>query len=127
MITQLPNAPNNIAAFRATGQEVTQLDFDSVVMPVVKEVVEKTGELNFILVLDTPIKNFTVGAWMKDALVGLQNLTKWNRAAIVTDSEGIRKFTDIFSKLMIGEFRGFPKSNLKDAIDWVAGRQEPHK
>ena len=108
-----------MVGFRATG-EVTENDFTNLVIPQVKAQVEKTGKLNYMLILDTSIKNFTFGAWLKDALLGIKNLTKWNRAAIVSDSAVIRKFTDIFSVLIPGEFKGFEHNELKDAIDWTA-------
>ncbi len=122
MIHYLDELPENIAGFRATG-EVTEVDFINTVMPKVKELVDKTGQLNYLLVLETSIKNFTLGAWIKDALMGIKHLTKWNRAAIVTDVEAIRTFTDIFSIFLPGEFRGFEHSELQEAIDWVSEKR----
>ncbi|MGV3696693.1 STAS/SEC14 domain-containing protein [Flavobacterium sp.] len=122
MIHYLDELPENIAGFRATG-EVTEVDFINTVMPKVKELVDKTGQLNYLLVLETSIKNFTLGAWMKDALMGIKHLTKWNRAAIVTDVEAIRTFTDIFSIFLPGEFRGFEHSELQEAIDWASEKK----
>lgn len=121
MMHLIDNLPTNMVGFRATG-EVTEHDFTSLVIPQVKAQVEKTGKLNYMLILDTSVKNFTLGAWLKDVLLGLKNLTKWNRAAIVCDSSIIRKFTDIFSIFMPGEFKGFEFKNLKAAIDWTAER-----
>lgn len=120
MITQIYDVPDNMVAFRAEGQ-VSSDDFD-IVNQKSAELVEKTNKLNYLLLLDTPIKEFTSGAWLQDILLGMQNITKWNRAAIITDSEGIQDFTAIFSKVMPGEFRGFPKSEYENAIDWVSGR-----
>lgn len=120
MIQQLNDVPSNMVAFKALG-DVSKADFEHIVMPAVKKVVDVVGELNYMLVLDTSVKNFTAGAWLQDALLGLKNLAKWNRAAIVTDSEGIQTFTDIFSKVMPGEFRGFPHSEQDAAVLWVAG------
>ena len=120
MIQQLTDVPANMVAFKASG-EVTKEDFENIVLPAVKKLVDATGELNYMLVLETSVKNFTAGAWMKDALLGIQNLTKWNRAAIITDSEGIKTFTDIFSKLMIGEFKGYSHSEQAAAVQWVSG------
>ena len=108
MITIIPEAPENVAAFNATG-EVTKEDFESVVIPRVKAKVDEFKELNYLLYLDTDLNKFTMGAWLQDALLGLKNLTKWNRTAIVTDKEGVQNFTDIFSVLMPGEFKSFPK------------------
>ncbi len=118
MIQQITDLPKNIVGFRASG-EVTKDDFD-IVLKKVEEIVEKTGKLNYLLYLDTSPANFTIGAWMKDGLVGVQNLTKWNRAAIVSDSEIIKKFTDVFSDIMPGEFKGFEMDDLQHAIDWTS-------
>lgn len=121
MITEIPNLPENMVGFRATGA-ITEEDFMNVVMPRVQEAIDKNQRLNYMLVLDTSIKNFTIGAWMKDAAMGVQHLFKWNRAAIVTDAEGIRTFTNMFSLAMPGEFRGFATKDEQQAIDWVSGK-----
>ena len=122
MIQQLEQVPANMVGFRATG-EVTKEDFEQVVIPAVERSIEKTGVLNYMLVLDTSVKEFNVGAWLQDAFMGIKHLTKWNRAAIVSDSKGIKTFTDIFSKLMPGEFRGFDHADMQTAIDWVSEKK----
>lgn len=123
MITIIPEAPENVAAFNATG-EVTKEDFENLVFPVVKAKVEHFHELNYLLYLDTDIDNFTVGAWFEDMLLGLKNLINWNRVAIVTDEKGVQNFTDIFSVLMPGEFKSFPKENLYNALYWCKNGNE---
>jgi hypothetical protein len=119
MITHIQDLPLTMVGFKATG-EVNETDFTAVVMPKVKEVIERTGKLNYMLVLDTSIKNFSMGAWFKDAVMGIKHLTKWNRAAIITDVEGIKTFTEIFSVLMPGEFKCFEHSHMQEAIDWCS-------
>ncbi|MBH2024195.1 MAG: STAS/SEC14 domain-containing protein [Flavobacteriales bacterium] len=124
MITIIPDTPENVAAFKASG-EITREDFENLVIPHVKTKVNTFNELNYLLLLDTDLDNFTAGAWFQDALLGLQNITKWNRAAIVTDKKGVQNFTEIFSVLMPGEFRSFDKDNLYNAICWCAeGKQK---
>ncbi|WP_318642274.1 SpoIIAA family protein [Flavobacterium ardleyense] len=118
MIQQITDLPENMVGFRASG-EVIKDDFD-IVLQKVEEIVEKTGKLNYLLYLETSPANFTIGAWVKDGLLGVQNLTKWNRAAIVSDSEIVKKFTDVFSDIMPGEFRGFEMDDLQHAIDWTS-------
>lgn len=122
MIHQLQNLPTNIVGFKATG-EITEADFTNTVMPNVQALIDKTDQLNYLLVLDTSLKNFTIGAWMKDAIMGIKHLTKWNRAAIVSDVATIRNFTNFFSYLMPGEFKGFEHSELQQAIDWVSEKK----
>jgi len=121
MITQLTDVPGNIAAFRASGH-VDKKDFEEVVLPAVNAMVTKYNELNYLLWMDTPLKNFSGGAWMEDLLLGIKKLTKWHRAAIVTDSDAINWFTDVFSFLAPGEFKGFYPEQLPTAIEWVSGK-----
>jgi hypothetical protein len=121
MIKQLNDIPNTMVGFRAS-KEVTKDDFDKVVLPAVAELIQRTDELNYMLVLDTPLKNFTIGAWIKDALLGLNNLSKWNRVAIVSDSESLNGFTNMFGKIMPGEFKGYTTEQIDNAIQWVSGQ-----
>ena len=122
MIRYLEDLPSNVAGFKAVG-EITEVDFTEKVMPKVQALIDKTDKLNYLLVLETSLKNFSFGAWLKDALMGIKHLTKWNRAAIVTDVDAIRKFTDIFSIFIPGEFRGFEHKELQEAIDWVSEKK----
>lgn len=114
------STPDNTVAFRAMG-EVTKEDYQNVVVPAVEDLVKRINEINFLLVLDTEVKNFTLGAWMEDALLGLKNFGKWNRAAIVSDSDEVISFTDKFSYIVPGEFRGFKKAEFNNALNWVEG------
>ncbi len=122
MLKSITTAPRNIAAFEASG-DITKEDFDRVIK-IVDEKIEQEGELNYLLKLDTPLRNFTFAAWMNDAWLGIKNITKWNRCAIVTDKESVQKFTDMFSKIMIGEFRGFDQEEYDKAEHWVATGQD---
>jgi len=123
MITLIPDVPENVAAFKASG-EITKEDFENLVIPHVKAKVNTFDELNYLFYIDTDLDQFTVGAWMKDILVGLKNLTKWNRAAIVTDKKFVQNFTDVFSVLMPGEFKSFPQDDVENALYWCANGNE---
>lgn len=122
MIEQIKDLPKNMVGFRSSG-EVKKEDFD-LVIEAVKKLVDKTGKLNYLLFLDNSPADFTLGAWIQDAFLGIKNITKWNRAAIVSDSETVIKFTDVFSVLMPGEFKGFPKNDYQQAIDWTSEKIE---
>ena len=122
MIEYLENLPKNMVGFKATG-EVTDGDFKTILMPCVKDLVDKTDQLNYLLVLDTSIKNFTIGAWLQDLILGIKYLTKWHRIAIVTDVQGIRTFTKYHSYFMPGEYKGYKHDELKEAIDWTSEKE----
>ena len=70
MITQIQNLPDNIVVFKAS-YEVTEEDFTQDVMLKVKELIAKTDTLNYMLILDTSVKNFTARAWFNDAVMGV--------------------------------------------------------
>jgi len=118
MIQQIPDLPLNMVGFRASG-EVTKDDFE-IVKDKVSELVANTGKLNYLLYLHNSPSDFTIGAWLQDALLGIQNITKWNRAAIISDSETVDNFTTVFSKIMPGEFKVFPKAEYDKAVDWTS-------
>ncbi|MBC7387791.1 MAG: STAS/SEC14 domain-containing protein [Opitutaceae bacterium] len=125
MITEIKNLPENMVGFKATG-DVTKEDFDNILLPAVKAKTDQVGKLNYMLVLDTSIQNFTFGAWMKDAWLGIKNLTKWNRGAIVSNSQNIKMFTDGFSYIVPGEFKGFFHEDMNKAINWVSQDRKEH-
>ncbi len=112
-------APENVAAFRATG-EVTKRDYETILIPTIDKLVAKQNEINFLLVVDTSITNFTIGAFMKDLAVGLKHFTKWRKMAIVSESTGINTFTDLFSYVAPGEAKGFTHDETEAAMRWVS-------
>lgn len=119
MIEIIEEAPVNTVAFRAI-DDVTKEDFDNVVIPAVKRQVSDFKELNYLMVVDTSLSNWTAGAWFKDMFVGLKNLTKWRKAAILTDSGLVNTFTNIIGILVPGEFKGFKRSEFHEAMKWVS-------
>lgn len=121
MIEELKDTPNTMVGFRATG-EITKADFDTIVLPAVYELVKRTDKLNYLLVLDSALKNFVIGSWLKDAMLILNNIGKWNRAAIVSESDDLN--TDIFNKVVPGEYKAFTHAQLAEAITWVGEQDE---
>ncbi len=112
--------PPHVVGFRATGK-VTKEDYEKVLMPSVDFQSKTFKKINFILWLDTDVSNYTFGAWVDDALVGWKHLTHWNRVAIVSNRDIIKKITDIFGHLVPGEYKGFKTTELEEAKNWVAG------
>ncbi len=120
MISVIKNAPDNTVAFRASG-EVTKEDCNNTVIPAIDALVKKQNTINFILVLETALNNFSIGAFMKDLGVGLKHFTKWHKMAIVSESDSINKFTDLFSYVAPGEAKGFTHAQMTEAMEWVSG------
>jgi hypothetical protein len=122
MLTRLEGVPSYIAAFRATG-EVTKDDYDKVLAPEIDRVDKQHGHIHFMMVMETSGKNFSIGAWLQDALEGLKHYRGWRKIAIVTDEKGIEKFTNIFSAIIPGSSKGFSLAELEQAKQWVSEEQ----
>jgi hypothetical protein len=123
MIGILPGIPPNVAGFRASG-EVTREDYEKIVFPEIRRHVEAFGHLNFVFYVDTSLKNFSAGAWVRDIWLGLKELARWHKVAIISDVERIRRFTDTISILLPGEYKGFPAHLLEDAIRWASTEEQ---
>lgn len=119
MISKIENLPENVVGFRAT-RKVDSKDFTETVIFAVKDHIECRENLNYLLDLDTDISNFTMGAWFSDAILGVQHLMNWNRAAIISNSSGVKNFTDMLSKVMKGEFKIFEESQFDEAVLWLS-------
>jgi len=118
MITQISTLSGNTVGFNLVG-EITKEDYDNVIFPAVKKVTEKSDELNMMLVISTDLSNFTPGAWIKDAALGLKNLTKFHHVALVSDSLIVRSITSIANKLIPGEYKSFTLKDIDSAKAWV--------
>ena len=119
MLSIIQGLPDSVLGIKATG-EVDAKDFETVLIPALETLVERTGMINYLLLLETPVKNFTIGAWLEDAKVGLKNFTKWHRIAVVTAEKGVEKFSDVFGIVVPGESKGFTLEQLEEAKLWVA-------
>ena len=119
MIDIIPDLPPNVAAFRATGT-VTKHDYETILIPHVDFVHKTYGKINFLLWLDTDVSHFTVGAWIDDVLVGIKHIAHWNKIAIVTHQDMVKKITDVLGHLIPGETKGFSNADLATALSWVS-------
>ncbi|HVN63399.1 MAG TPA: STAS/SEC14 domain-containing protein [Candidatus Binataceae bacterium] len=60
------------------------------------------------------------GAAWEDFKVGVEHLTRWERAAVVTDVEWIHHAVNAFRFLMPGRIRVFPNNQAAQARAWIA-------
>lgn len=123
MLEKIEDLPAHVFGVKAT-KEVTGEDLKNVLLPGLEELSSRTGEIHYLLVLYTPVKNFTATAWLQDMLAGIKHFSEWKKMAIVTDEKGVRKFTDAFSKVAPGEARGFSHSEITKAITWLSEQDE---
>jgi hypothetical protein len=124
MLRFINNLPSHVVGIHAAG-EVTKEDLEKALMPRLDELAKKQGEINYLLVLETGVQNFTAGAWLEDIKAGLKHFTQWNKIAIVSDQKGVEWFTDLVSLVIPGKSKGFPLSQLDKAVTWVSKVEAP--
>ncbi len=119
MIEIIQDLPSNVAGFIAKGK-VTHSDYKNTISPKVKSVSEDSRKISYLLVIETGLKNYTLRAWIDDALLGLKYFTRWGRIAIVSSRRNIRKFTDTFGVFVPGKAKGFMSEEINSAREWVS-------
>lgn len=119
MLRYIKDLPDHVIGIHAAG-EVSKDDYEKVLIPRIEELVERQGEINYLLILETDIGNFTAGAWWDDFKLGLKHFSKWNKIAIVTDQKLVEWFSDAFRLFIPGKSRGFPMAELDEAIKWIS-------
>lgn len=119
MISQLTDFPENVVAFCCTGR-VTKADYDSVVVPAVQKVLQKHEKARVYYEIDEGFTGFEPSAMWEDLKVGLGNLTRWDRIAVVTDIEWIKTTMGFFAFLMPAPTRLFPRAEAAHARTWIS-------
>ncbi|MDB5023309.1 MAG: hypothetical protein JWP78_1064 [Mucilaginibacter sp.] len=123
MLQFINDLPDYVVGIHAIG-EVTKEDYEKVLLPRIDDLVKRQGAINYLLVLETDMKNFSAGSWWEDLKLGLKNFTKWNKIAVVTDQKPVEWFSDIFRFFIPGKSKGFRLNELDKAIQWISEKDD---
>lgn len=126
MLQFIKDLPDNVIGIRATG-EVNKDDYEKVLIPRMEEMSKRQGEINYLLVLETNVQNFSAAAWWQDFRLGLKNFGKWKKVAIVTDQKSVEWLTDVAKHFIPGQSRGYNLSELNEAIAWISSEDTHEK
>lgn len=120
MIERLAGFPDNVVALGAKGQ-VTRADYEQVVLPEVDRVFRSHRRANFYYELGPRFTGLDPGAAWEDLKEGFRHFGGWNKMAVVTDVEWIKRLVSGFGAIMPGEVRVFPYAEQSVARAWVLG------
>jgi hypothetical protein len=123
MIELLKDFPPHVAAYRAGGS-VEKEEYEQIMMKRVNEVADTYGKINFLVLLETDMQNFTLPAFLDYIKISFQHFTRWNRMAIVTDQKLVEKAYDALSYLVPGIINGFELKQYEEAKEWVSAPLE---
>jgi hypothetical protein len=92
----------------------------------VKQALERHRKIRLIHVLDDRFTGYTAGGAMQDAMLGLAHPRSFDRIAVVTDSDSIRRLVTLAGWSIPGELKMFPNRERAAAEAWAsAGLDAP--
>ena len=91
-----------------------------VINPVCKNVAEEIWKNQLHAHLKYKIKKLHIGAWIEDGSLGFRHFSKWKKLAIVTEKDGIKKFTNTFGIFIPCPTKGFKMEELPLAKKWIS-------
>ena len=123
VIERLNDMPAATVGFRVAG-EIEADDYEDVLVPELHRVLEASGGLRTLYVIDD-LEEIEPGALWADTKLGfdlgVRHHDAWVRSAIVTDIHWMARATRLFAWMIPGEARVFPLAELEQAKTWVAG------
>jgi hypothetical protein len=109
-----------MVAFRAVGP-VTPEDFYGVLVPATQRLRRSAKDLNFLLILEDSVFKSDFGSSFNGIFDSLRKVKAWNRAAIVSDVEMIKRFAKAYSVFARGRLKTFSISEIGRAISRTSG------
>ncbi len=76
MIERIPDLPDNVIGFVASGQ-VTAGDYESVVIPAIESALKTQGNVRTLYQLGPAFTEFSAGAMWDDMKLGMAHLKAW--------------------------------------------------
>lgn len=119
MIKQLTDFPDNVVAFLCTGR-VTKADYETVLVPAVLDALRSRDKVRLYYETGEDFAGFDAGAMWEDMKIGVEHLTRWDKVAVVTDIDWIRKAVRFFTFLMPATTKLFSRTEAEQARAWVS-------
>ena len=125
MIELIDGLPDGVVGLVAIGQ-VESADYDTVAAPAVKKALEAHPRIRVIHVLDDRFDGYTAGGAWQDAVLGLAHPRSFDRIAVVSDADSIRRLVTVAGWSIPGEVKLFPNGELDQATAWaIEGLEAP--
>lgn len=119
MLKPILGLPPGVIGFEAEG-EIRSSDYDEVLMPAVREVSDRGDQVRIVLVFERWDGMSSRAVW-QDLKMGLDNLRRWKRIALVTDLDWMITVSSLFGWMTPGQLKRFPLAERDRAIAWAAG------
>jgi hypothetical protein len=119
MVEKIPDLPDNVLGFAAKGK-VTANDYESIIIPAVEEMFSRQRKVRFLYHLGEDFSGIEAAAAWDDVRLGLKHLTGWEKMALISDVDWIRRAVKIFGLAITGRVRVFHNRDLAEAKRWIS-------
>ena len=120
MLQLIPDMPAGVVGVETQGK-VTASDYEQVLVPAFDAAVAAApdGKVRILYVLGSDTPDLTAGAAWQDTKLGLGHIRSWERIALVTDADWIRRSVQMLDWMIPGETRVFPMEDRDAARSWL--------
>ena len=118
MLRQINYLPRHVTGVHAFDR-VNETEYESALDELFDSMVKSHNKINFLLVHEADINNFSSGNWCGNIKLGLKYFFRWNKVVVVSDRKEVRGFSDFFKYILPGKFKSFPLDELHQAVRWV--------
>jgi hypothetical protein len=120
MFTPIEGFADTVVAVRGTGL-VTAEDYRTVLAPAIARATVGGRKARLLLELGEGFEGYDTGAMLADSKLGIGHGGSFERVAIVTDAEWLRRAIHLFGGLIPGEVRLLPTAEASTARAWIRG------
>lgn len=117
-VTLMDDLPGDVLGVEVRGT-VTARDYESVIVPKVERMLKDHAKIRLLYYVTPDLKAISPGAMFADARLGMVNLTRFSRIALVADQDWMRNSLRMFGPFIPGEVRVFTVPELDAAKAWV--------
>jgi hypothetical protein len=124
MLTLIPDLPEGVVGVEAQGQ-VAASDYEQVLVPAVDAARQAAGEgkVRLLYVLGSDFPDYTSGAAWEDTKLGLGRIRSWERIAIVSDADWLRRAVHGLGWMMPGDVKVYGADEVDAARAWVTSER----
>jgi hypothetical protein len=126
MIEVLPDFPSGVFAIQCAGQ-ISREDYEKVMIPALEAPFAQHQMLRMYRQVDS-FSGMSPGAWWDDAKVSVEQftqLTHWERVAIVTGIDWLKRATNLYAFLLPLDVRYLPIAEAEQAGEWIVAAEAP--
>jgi hypothetical protein len=118
MIELIDGLPDHVLGVRAIG-EVDDDDYADVLVPAIEDRLSRHDKIRLFYVLGPEFDGYDAEAVWEDAKLGMRTFSSYERVAVVTDSDWVRRGVKAFGWLMPGDVRVFTDDQAGEARTWI--------